>query len=126
MKADDSPLYPSDVRGRGRQSGAGEGERLKEPRYQGECSRGATVVTWVEMEQLLKYMALKRVWPEIKTRWLMGAVMTKRGRCCNSMEIELQLAIDAFKNGDCGLNECARVYGIPRGIIKRSSYSKNI
>lgn len=54
-----------------------------------------------------------------------GVVMATRGRYGDWTEQELQLAIAAYKNGDCGLNECARVYGVPKATIKRHADSKN-
>lgn len=40
-------------------------------------------------------------------------------------EENLQHAIAAYKNGDYGLNECNRVYGIPKATLKRHTDQKN-
>ena len=32
---------------------------------------------------------------------------------------QLSLAMSAYKNGDMGLNECARSYGVPKATLKR-------
>ncbi|KAG8225501.1 hypothetical protein J437_LFUL017276 [Ladona fulva] len=40
-------------------------------------------------------------------------------------EKHLQMAVTAYKNSDYGLNECARVYGVPKATVKRHAYSKN-
>lgn len=41
------------------------------------------------------------------------------------LEADLQRAIAAYRNGDYGLNECSRVYGVPKATIKRHSDKKN-
>jgi hypothetical protein len=37
----------------------------------------------------------------------------------------LQIAVAAHGNGDCGLNECRRVYGVPKATIRRLFMKKN-
>lgn len=51
--------------------------------------------------------------------------MAKRGTYGKWNEADLQLAVAAYKNGDVGLNECSRVYGVPKATIKRHADSKN-
>lgn len=51
--------------------------------------------------------------------------MAKRGSYAKWTEEELQIAISAYKNGDHGLNACARAYGIPKATLKRHAESKN-
>lgn len=41
-------------------------------------------------------------------------------------EENLQQAIAAYKNGDYGLNECSRVYGVPKATLKRHADKKNL
>jgi hypothetical protein len=35
------------------------------------------------------------------------------------------MAVAAYRNGDCGLNECSRVYGVPKATIRRHAMKKN-
>lgn len=50
--------------------------------------------------------------------------MTKTKYCKWSSE-ELKLAINSFRNGELGLNACAKTYGIPKATLKRHLDSKN-
>jgi predicted HTH domain antitoxin len=34
-------------------------------------------------------------------------------------ENEESIAVAAYRNGDCSLNECSRVYGVPEAAIRR-------
>ncbi|KAG8223924.1 hypothetical protein J437_LFUL003731 [Ladona fulva] len=38
-------------------------------------------------------------------------------------EKHLQMAVTAYKNSDYGLNECGRVYGVPKATVKRHAYN---
>jgi hypothetical protein len=40
--------------------------------------------------------------------------MTQRGQYGKWTENELQMAVVAYRNGDYDLNECSRVYGVPK------------
>ncbi|XP_018573656.1 uncharacterized protein LOC108912761 [Anoplophora glabripennis] len=51
--------------------------------------------------------------------------MEKRGKYGKWSENELQLAVDAFRRGGIGLNECAKVYHIPKATLKRHIENKN-
>lgn len=51
--------------------------------------------------------------------------MAKRGKYGKWTEDELKAAVAAYKNGDHGLNECARIYGVPKATIKRHADGKN-
>ena len=51
--------------------------------------------------------------------------MSKRGHYGLWSENDLLLSVAAYKNGDYGLNECSRVYGVPKAIIKRYADEKN-
>lgn len=51
--------------------------------------------------------------------------MEKRGSYGKWDEGHLQMAVAAYQNGDYGLNECARVYGVPKATIKRHADRKN-
>lgn len=51
--------------------------------------------------------------------------MTTRRKYGKWNEDELQKAIIAYENGDYGLNECSRVYGVPKATLKRHSAKKN-
>lgn len=51
--------------------------------------------------------------------------MAKRGSYGQWSEDNLQMAVAAYKNGDYGLNECARVYDVPKATIKRHADNKN-
>lgn len=51
--------------------------------------------------------------------------MAKRGKYGNWGEDELQRAVAAYRNGDFGLNECARIYSVPKATIKRHADGKN-
>jgi hypothetical protein len=35
------------------------------------------------------------------------------------------MAVAAYRNGDCGLNEYSRVYGVPEAAIRRLAMKKN-
>jgi hypothetical protein len=35
------------------------------------------------------------------------------------------MVVAAYRNGDCGLNECSRVYGVPEATIRRFATKKN-
>jgi hypothetical protein len=50
--------------------------------------------------------------------------MTQRGQYGKWTENELQMAVAAYTNGDCGLNECSRVYGVPRATVRRLGMKK--
>ena len=45
--------------------------------------------------------------------------MSKRGHYGLWSENDLLLSVAAYKNGDYGLNECSRRYGVPKTTIKR-------
>jgi uncharacterized protein (DUF779 family) len=45
--------------------------------------------------------------------------MTQSSQYENWTENELQIAVAAYKNGDYGLNECRRMYGVPKATIRR-------
>lgn len=51
--------------------------------------------------------------------------MAKRGNYGKWSQDDLQRAVDAYRNGDFGLNECGRIYGVPKGTIKRHADGKN-
>ena len=51
--------------------------------------------------------------------------MSKRGTYGKWNEDYLKMAVAAYMNGDYGLNECSRVYGVPKATIKRHADSKN-
>jgi hypothetical protein len=50
--------------------------------------------------------------------------MTQRGQYGKWIENELQMAVAAYRNGDCGLNECSRVYGVPKATIRWHTMKK--
>lgn len=52
--------------------------------------------------------------------------MSKRGRYGSWSENDLLLAVAAYKNGNYGLNECSRVYGVPKATIKAHVDKKNL
>jgi hypothetical protein len=35
------------------------------------------------------------------------------------------MTVAAYRNGDYGLNECSRVYGVPKATIRRHAMKKN-
>jgi hypothetical protein len=35
------------------------------------------------------------------------------------------MAVAVYRNGDCGLSECSRVYGVPKATIRRHVMKKN-
>ncbi len=43
----------------------------------------------------------------------------------NWIEDDLQRTISAYKNGDHGLNACARMYGVSKATLKRHADEKN-
>jgi hypothetical protein len=45
--------------------------------------------------------------------------MTQRGQFGKWTENELQMSVAAYRNGDCGSNECSRVYEIPKASKRR-------
>lgn len=51
--------------------------------------------------------------------------MAKRGKYGKWSETDMHLAISAFKNGDMGLNQCAKIYGVPKATLKRHLDGKN-
>ena len=51
--------------------------------------------------------------------------MSKRGHYGLWSEKDLLLAVAAYQKGDYGLNECSRVYGVPKATIKRHANRKN-
>lgn len=51
--------------------------------------------------------------------------MAKRGHYGRWSENDLLKAIAAYKNGESGLNECSRIYGVPKATIKRHADRKN-
>jgi hypothetical protein len=51
--------------------------------------------------------------------------MTQKGQSGKWTENELQIAVAAYRNGNCGLNECSRVYGVPKATIRRHDMKKN-
>lgn len=52
--------------------------------------------------------------------------MSKRGNYGQWTQDHLQMAVAAYRNGDYGLNECTRVYGIPKATIRRHAMEKNL
>jgi hypothetical protein len=34
------------------------------------------------------------------------------------------MAVAVYRSGDCGLNECSRVYGVPKATIRRHAMKK--
>ena len=44
--------------------------------------------------------------------------MAKRGHYGRWSESDLIKAIRAYRNGDTGLNECSRIYHVPKATIK--------
>jgi hypothetical protein len=44
--------------------------------------------------------------------------MTQKGQYGKWTENDLQIPVAVYRNGDCGLNECSRVYGVPRATIR--------
>jgi hypothetical protein len=38
--------------------------------------------------------------------------------------IEIQMAVTAYGYGNCGLNECSRVYGVPIATARRHGMNK--
>jgi hypothetical protein len=51
--------------------------------------------------------------------------MTQNGQHGKLTENELQMAVAAYRNGDCGLNDCSRVYGVPKATKSRLAVKKN-
>lgn len=51
--------------------------------------------------------------------------MAKRGNYGKLTQVDLHRAVAAYRNGDFGLNECMRIYGVPKGTIKRHADGKN-
>jgi hypothetical protein len=51
--------------------------------------------------------------------------MTQERQYGKWTENESQIAVVAYRNGNCGSNECTRVYGIPRATIWRRAMKKN-
>ena len=45
--------------------------------------------------------------------------MAKSGIYGTWTEYDLQMAVSAYRNGDYGLNECERVYDVPKTTTKR-------
>ena len=52
--------------------------------------------------------------------------MAKRGHYGRWSESDLIKAIRAYRNGDTGLNECSRIYHVPKATIKRHADKKNV
>ncbi|XP_048516320.1 MFS-type transporter clz9-like isoform X2 [Athalia rosae] len=52
--------------------------------------------------------------------------MAVRGNYGKWSSTELALALAAFRNGNCGLNECARMYNIPKATLKRHLENRNL
>lgn len=52
--------------------------------------------------------------------------MVKRGKCGTWTEDELQRAVSAYRNRDFGLNECSRIFSVPKATIKRHADGKNV
>jgi hypothetical protein len=38
---------------------------------------------------------------------------------------ELQMTVEAYRNGDYGFNECSRVYEVPKATTRRRAMKKN-
>jgi hypothetical protein len=51
--------------------------------------------------------------------------VTQKGQYGKWTENELQMAVARCRNGDCGLNKCSRVHGIPKTTIRRLAMKKN-
>jgi hypothetical protein len=51
--------------------------------------------------------------------------MTQRGQYGKWTENKLQMAVAACRNGDCGLNECSKVYGVPKATIRRHAMKRS-
>ena len=51
--------------------------------------------------------------------------MASKGQYGKWSAEELHLAVAAYLNGDHGLNECARIYNVPKPTIKRHAENKN-
>lgn len=51
--------------------------------------------------------------------------MSKRGEYGKWSNIELQMAITAYKSGEYGLNETARLFSIPKATLKRHCEGKS-
>jgi hypothetical protein len=45
--------------------------------------------------------------------------MTQKGQYGKWTENEVQMTVAVYRNGDCGLNECSSVYGVPKATIRR-------
>jgi hypothetical protein len=45
--------------------------------------------------------------------------MTQKGQYGKWTESELQMTVAVYRNGDCGLNECSRMYGVPKATVRR-------
>lgn len=52
--------------------------------------------------------------------------MAKRGKCGTWTEDELQRAVSAYRNRDFGLNECSRIFSVPKATIKRHADGRNV
>lgn len=51
--------------------------------------------------------------------------MAKRGHYGRWSESDLLKAVAAYRNGKTGLNECSRIYHVPKATIKRHADRKN-
>lgn len=51
--------------------------------------------------------------------------MAKRGHYGRWSESDLLKAVAAYRNGETGLNECSRIYNVPKATIKRHADRKN-
>jgi hypothetical protein len=51
--------------------------------------------------------------------------MTQRGLYGKWTENKLQLPVAVCRNGDCGLNECSRVYAVPEATLRTNVMKKN-
>jgi hypothetical protein len=51
--------------------------------------------------------------------------MTRKGQYLKWTEKELQMTVASYRNGDCDLNECSGVYGVPKATIMRHAMKKN-
>ncbi|CAL1285701.1 unnamed protein product [Larinioides sclopetarius] len=51
--------------------------------------------------------------------------MAKRGHYGRWSELDLLMAVGTYKNGGAGLNECSRIYNVPKATIKRHADEQN-
>ncbi|KAK9737980.1 CENP-B N-terminal DNA-binding domain [Popillia japonica] len=74
------------------------------------------------MKHITKFKeSAEKDWTNGEKDWTKTSV----GKYGKWSENELQLAVDAFRRGGIGLNECAKVYHIPKATLKRHIENKN-